>query len=224
MIYLVDSGVNNSIIKCNSHFSPNNNVNDKVGHGTSMASIIKSVDINADIFSIKLGDENPTLDDAITCLHYLNSLDIQSSDVILFNANFKYTLYLTQFENLLYCLSKKCVIIVPAGNNSDSIDNWSPARCDFVYTVGSLNKSRIKTKATNVDGKIKKVDFYIVSTNVGALNLSGNAIRVFGTSAGAAILAALMHKIRSQDKNMLDILVDTYNDEAGFNTRNNQSS
>lgn len=216
MIYLVDSGVNNSVIRCVSHYSPNDNVLDNVGHGTSMASIIKSVDINAEICSIKLGDKNPTLEDAVNCLTYINSLNLQSNDIILFNANFKWNVYLTQFENLLYDLSKKCQIVVPAGNNSESIDNWSPARCDFVYTAGSLNRSRIKTQVTNVDGQVKKIDFHIVSTNVGALDIEGNSIRIFGTSAAAAILAALIHKINTKDLIMLNILVETYNDAAAF--------
>ena len=215
MLYLADSGVNDAVIKCVSHFSPNNDPTDRVGHGTSMAYIIKSVAPTSEIISVKLGDQNPNLHDTLRCLEFIDKTAI--SGVLLFNANFKATENVNDLEDFLDHLAKKLTLIVPAGNNADSIENYSPARCNFAYTIGSLNKSRKLTSVSNFDGNSKKVDLYAISTSIPSLNANGQPIKVFGTSVAAAIVAALIDSQETNDKDIIKALVESYNDKLAFN-------
>lgn len=211
MIYLLDSGVASTSNYCKHYLGLSGNLEDLVGHGTSMASVIKSISPHTELVSIKLGDENPTLHDVEESLKF-----IHQDGIILFNANFEFQDKLLHLEDSLKTLSTKHKIIVPAGNNSRSIDYYSPARCDFVWTVGSLNKSKQPTKVSNFKGQ-KEIDLWVVSTNIKAYNSNREEIRIFGTSVAAAIVAALVDKHSCQNKDQLQFYIDQYNDTVAIN-------
>lgn len=211
MIYLFDSGVATNSNYCKQYLSLGSNLKDQVGHGTTMASVIKQISPQSEIISIKLGDQNPSLQDIHQCLKF-----VDKDGIILFNANFEFQYDVIDFENSLKILSKKHKIIVPAGNNARSIDHYSPARCDFVWTIGSLNKSRQPTKVTNTSGQ-KNIDFWAVSTNIKALDISGQEVRIFGTSVAAAIAAALSDKYHCKNKFELQLYIDEYNEAMSIN-------
>jgi len=215
MIYLVDSGVNDAVVKCLTHFSINDDPTDRVGHGTSMAYIIKSVAPTSEITSVKLGDQNPNLCNTLRCLDFIDKT--ATSGVLLFNANFPATENIKELESILGHLASRLTIVVPAGNNADSIEHYSPARCNFVYTIGSLNKSRKPTSVTNFDSVSKKIDLYVVSTSIPSLNANGQPIKVFGTSVAAAIVAALIDSQETNDNNIIKASVEKYNDKLAFN-------
>lgn len=211
MIYLFDSGVATNSNYCKQYLSLGSNLEDLVGHGTSMASVIKQISPQSELISIKLGDKNPSLQDIYQCLNF-----VDKDGIILFNANFEFQYDVIDFENSLRILSNKHKVIVPAGNNALSIDHYSPARCEFVWTIGSLNKSRQPTKVTNKNGQ-KEIDFWVVSTNTKAFNLSGQEIRLFGTSVAAAITAALADRYNCKNKFELQLYIDQYNESVSIN-------
>lgn len=215
MIYLFDSGAtleNKDVVES---YAVDQEPQDQVGHGTCMASLIKTINPNCKIYSIKIGDSKPKLDTVQSCLNYIEQRPVGDNDIILFNANFNFSTALSLFESRLSELSKKFLIIVPAGNNSALVDLYSPARCPFVLTVGSLNKSKKITSVSNLSGN-KIIDLWVVSTNTPVFDRANNQIRLFGTSVAASIAAALadLHKVKDKDK--LSQIINDYNDTVAF--------
>lgn len=216
MIYLFDSGVTPSNQFCIQAYAANKDIHDNVGHGTCMASVIKSVNASCKIYSVKIGDDKPKISTVLQCLDFVEQQETNGQDIILFNANFSSLLDISTFESKLKQLAKKYLIIVPAGNNASSIDLYSPARCSFVLTVGSLNKSKKITSVSNIDGT-KKIDLWVVSTNTPAWDRDQNPVRLFGTSVAASIAAALADLNGTKDIDSLRKLVTEYNDTIAFN-------
>lgn len=216
MIYLFDSGIDPSTKYCTASYAVNNDSQDNVGHGTCMASVIKSVNSNCQIFSIKIGDDKPKLSNVLQCLDFLEQQETNGQDIILFNANFSSSSDVSLFEQKLSNLAKKFLILVPAGNNGSSIDQYSPARCHFVLTVGSLNKHKKITSVSNTDG-VKKIDLWVVSTNTPAVDKNENSVRLFGTSVAASIAAALADSKPIRDIEILKKLINTYNENVSVN-------
>ena len=214
MIYMFDSGVEPASGYCTNYFSRGDLI-DRVGHGTSMASIIKSISKESKIYSVKIGDHKPRLDDIEECLQYVTSLNVDSDDFILFNANLPQSSKLENFNSYIRDLSTKCKIIVPAGNNSSSIDNFSPANNPNVWTIGSLNKSKKITSVSNLNGN-KGIDIWVVSTNTPAFTKEMMPIRLFGTSVAAAITAALADQFKIKNKQELIKITEKYNNDAAF--------
>lgn len=218
MIYLLDSGVEPSLNFCTENFSTCGHYTDVIGHGSSMASIIKSIHPDAKISNVKIGDSKPNLLNIKKCLEYLESKELfEDINIILFNANFPYETLLDEFEAKLRTLSNKFIIVVPAGNNSTDVTSYTPARCNFVWNVGSLNKSNKPTQVTNFGNESRAIDFWIVSTNTNAISKDNKKIRVFGTSVAASILAALIDKHQIIDKIILEKVVNNYNESVSIN-------
>lgn len=212
MIYLFDSGVDPSFNFCTDYFSVTNDHYDRVGHGTVMASVIKSVHTKAKITSIKIGDLNPSLENILLALSYPESRPSQDKvNIILFNANFLNHNSIVEFESKLLDLSKKFTVVVPAGNNADCVENYTPARCNFIWNVGGLNKSKEITSVSNFQGSNRKIDFWVVSTNITATNNKNEKVKVFGTSVAASITAALIDKNQTLDKNQIENLIEEFN-------------
>jgi len=216
MIYLLDSGVSVNTNYCIDRFDLKNLPDDEVGHGTSMASVIKNVSPNSQITSIKIGNDKPTLKDVLSCLEYVSSKAVEGYKVLLFNANFLNQKETKILELKLESMKEDFVILVPAGNNSSSVDLYTPAHCNYVWTVGSLNKNKKITSVSNVDGN-KIIDFWVVSTNVPAINKEKQSVRLFGTSVAASIAAALADKYQITNKNVLNNLIEEYNGSVAFN-------
>lgn len=215
MIYLFDSGATLENKDCVEAYAVNQEPQDYVGHGTCMASVIKSINPLCEIYSVKIGDSNPKLNTVYLCLDYLAQRVTSDQDILLFNANFNYSPELSLLESRLSELSKKFLIIVPAGNNAAPVDLYSPARCPFVLTVGSLNKSKKITSVSNLSGN-KIIDLWVVSTNTPAFDRAQKQIRLFGTSVAASITAALadLHKVKDKDK--LQEIITNYNNSVAF--------
>jgi len=216
MIYLFDSGVTFENNDCVEAYAVNQEPQDNVGHGTCMASVIKSINSSCKIYSIKIGNDKPKISTVLQCLNFVEQQETNGQDIILFNANFSSLLDISMFESKLKQLSKKYLIIVPAGNDASSVDLYSPARCSFVLTVGSLNKSKKITSVSNIDGT-KKIDLWVVSTNTLAQDRDQNPVRLFGTSVAASIAAALSDLNGTKDIDSLRKLVTEYNDTIAFN-------
>jgi hypothetical protein len=98
-------------------------------------------------------------------------------------------------------LADRCWVVTAAGNNNESIENWTPARVENVITVGTLNKSGNKASLSNFSDT-KKLE-WVTGTNYKFEDRVES-----GTSISAALYTAfLAESIRAKDAKLLDILI-----------------
>ena len=98
-------------------------------------------------------------------------------------------------------LADLCWVITAAGNTSESIDNWTPARVHNVITVGCLNKSGNKASLSNFSDT-KQLE-WVTGTNYSV----GWKISS-GTSISAALYAAFLSEaIVAKDITVVNTLI-----------------
>lgn len=162
---------------------------DATGHGTSMINLIKSVHKKAVVFSIRL-ELNATIKE-IDNIFQMVEQQAMKNDVVVLPWVTKKNLVV---DNHVILLSRKCTVIMAAGNSSSDVINFSPAGCGAGIVVGSINKSGLPTKSTNFSA-LPNMRF-MFGTNISSMDHAGNPIVLFGTSPAACLYAALISRSR----------------------------
>lgn len=109
-----------------------------------------------------------------------------------------------ELDELFSQLAFLCSVVVSAGNFTEPLHKYSPARNPDVITVGTLNKRGLIAALSNFSNTKDKEIKWVPGTNydVGWRNASG-------TSVSAALYAAfLAEAIKSKDMTVLDKLIE----------------
>lgn len=153
-------------------------------HGNDMLDIFKKFNDREQVHIINTENFN-SIDELVNTLHSLED-KLSSKDIVLFT-------WIMPKNNLVDLavdkLSQKCHVICSAGNLSQPVSHYSPARVSSVITIGCLNKSSKPAQLSNLPTTEKSLE-WMYGTNIQLSN--GRAIS--GTSASAAIYAALFAK------------------------------
>ena len=107
-------------------------------------------------------------------------------------------------DKLFSTLSEHCHIVVAAGNYSEPIHKYSPARNPDVITVGTLNKQGLIAALSNFSYKDDKQIKWVPGTNYITEDRCGS-----GTSISAALYASfLAEAIKKQDYSIVDSYIE----------------
>lgn len=214
-VYVIDSGFTN-----NTNFHDNiiltksfidNDVNDVLGHGTHVISLISSkygVSDNVQIVSLKIfnndngnssGSDSHLMDALVFsgehCLNHYNKCIINLSlgfDNIVENIDNKL--------NQLY--DQGFIIIVSAGNSNTNSCLRSPSHLDNVITVGSIDYFDFKSSFSNFGNC---TNLYTYGEFIPGLNLNNSFILKSGTSMSAPIVSGFIANLWSKNKDLNNI-------------------
>lgn len=207
-IAVIDSGGNSFneklIIKGGYNcIDKNNDYHDDDGHGTSVASIIASVNYGVapecDIYSVKVDSSlqnetgiNQVIEGLRWCIN--NKIDIV-------NMSFGFPSYESDELEAICLEAKKCgiILVCAAGNTSINAYLPIPARYDSTISISNVDKNNIISKTSSYSFGI---DFCCYGENVVALNKNGEDTQVSGTSFSSAMASGIIALLRQQNPNL----------------------
>lgn len=207
-IAIIDSGVNSigdkmSIAGGYNFIDKSNNYSDIDGHGTSVASIIKSKEFgiayDSEIYALKID----TAYDEKSIIMAAEAIDwCINNKIDIINISFGFSGY----ENLKF--ESKCreavdsgiAIICAAGNNGHLNQGLAiPAKYNSTITVSSIKLDNTKTDTSSYG---KGIDFCCYGENLLAYDMKGNIINVSGTSFASPCIAAIAALVKEQNKSL----------------------
>lgn len=206
-IAIIDGGINqfseNMIIKSGYNFTDNNdNYEDKDGHGTAIASIIKSkefgIAFDSEIYALKINLEydqksiNLVIDAIEWCIQ--NKMDI-------INMSFGFTGYESiEFENKCReAYDSGICIVCAAGNNPMAQGLAIPANYNSTIAISSIDDNN---KISDKSSFGKGVDFCCYGEGISAYDLNGKIINVSGTSFAAPCVSAIIALLKEQNSSL----------------------
>ena len=181
MIYILDSGYAG---KHQILYFDTAGKTDNVGHGTDTVDLVRLYNRRVEICLIS-SEANKSTAKLHKLFARLRAI-VTVNDILLIPW---VIIEDTNIDNDINELAALCHVICAAGNNSDSVDYYSPARATNAITVGCLNKSGAPAKLSNHPTLAKPLE-YMYGTNI---QIDENRT-VTGTSASAAIYAALFQR------------------------------
>ncbi|WP_026889090.1 S8 family serine peptidase [Clostridium beijerinckii] len=181
----------------------NNDYHDDDGHGTSVASIISSVDYGvateSDVYSVKvdlsLANEvviNQVVEGMRWCID--NNMDIV-------NMSFGFPGYESdELEAICLEAKKKGIILVcAAGNTSINAYLPIPARYDSTISISNVDKNNVISETSSYSFGI---DFCCYGEKVAALDKNGESVIVSGTSFSSAMATGIIALLRQQNQDV----------------------
>ena len=187
-----------------------NMLNDMTGHGSAVASIISTIDPTAEIYSVRVLDENnrSTLSRVVAGIYWCIDKGI---DII--NMSFGTYSQSSILEKAINDASEHGILLVSSAGNNASRGVEYPAKFDGVVAVGSVG----------LDGTLsdeyahgEEVDLLAPGENVFVESMLGMYTSVSGTSIAAPHVAAAASLLWKEDKQksgefIRELLVDTAN-------------
>ena len=182
------------------------------GHGTRVASIIKSIAPECELYACETLDGlSPTQMDSITdCVDWCikNNMDIINiSEGYRLPSMTEYTKALKNLEIKLKEANNKGIIICcPSGNvgyRGDTFDTVEyPAKYDSVISVGSVNKDLERSKFSSFGEKIEVVSFGEDMETINPKGIMSTDKQVYGTSFSSPMVSGLMALLKQQNKSI----------------------
>lgn len=173
---------------------------DFCGHGTAVAGIIvgqrgndfKGIAPGVNLKSYKIADESGTTNNTyiINALESILEYNRQNPNRKINIINISYGLEEDNFElrNKLAEVYSSGITIISASGNDGKQGLLYPARYNFVFAVGSMNKDKTLSEFSNWG---KELDFILPGSGLKTLGLNNDYIWVRGTSFSSAYLTGI---------------------------------
>ena len=206
--------------------SNDNNVDgaDIYTHGTEMAGIVLQNAPNATILPIRFLDSAGTFTLADTVTMLPNSIDYAISinaSVILMSFGYQNAFSPNSVAAFQRAYDHNITLVSSSGNDGQNYILY-PATYNTTIAVGSVDANKILSNFSNYGSQL---DFVAPGTGIYTSDIGGSLVRVDGTSASAASVAALcalLYQIRSSitPKEIYNILKNTAEDVyiSGYDT------
>jgi len=208
-VYVIDSGFTNNtkfydnIILTKSFID--NEVNDTMGHGTHVISLISSVygvSDNVQIVSLKVFNSTHDSDDnhLNQALNFSRDHCSNHSNKCIINLSLGFDNIVESIDNNLNDLYEQgFVIVVSAGNSNIDSCLRSPSHLDFTITVGSIDYFDFKSSFSNFG---TCTNLYTYGELIPGLNLHNTFVLRSGTSMSAPIVSGFVANLWSKNQNL----------------------
>ena len=171
-----------------------NMLNDMTGHGTSAAGIISSIDPDAEIYSVRVLDENNkgTLSRIVAGIYWCIDHDV---DII----NMSFGTYSDSriLQEAVKDAAEKGILLISAAGNDQDKEVQYPAKYNEVTAVGAVD-GRGVISDNNAGGS--GTEIYAPGENVTAQSMLGMYTEVSGTSAAAPHASAAAGILWERDR------------------------
>ena len=180
-------------------------MNDMTGHGTAVASILRKIDNNAEIYSVRVlnADDYTDLNTVIKGLQWCVDNEI---DII--NISFGTKQKSAILENMLNDIRNKGIIVVAAGGNNYANEIDYPAKFESTISVGSVN---CRGEITDFSSKGAGIDLYAPGENVPCESMFGMHSWQDGSSLATphvtGLVSRLLHIGNKRDKSSIDTVL-----------------
>lgn len=201
-IAIIDSGISPDIHIDKKEemdmFNKGGVVEDGAGHGTAVASIIKRIAPNAEIYDFKVLDKNG-VGTSGTVSDGFNLAKAWDVDIATISLGANHLGQSMVFENSLNALRKnKTIILGATGNNGHNGIDY-PARYKDVWAIGSVNEKGDRSKFSNYG----EVDFVALGEKLPTLSQDNNLIYKTGTSFSIPVMAGILALVMGHAKKHL---------------------
>lgn len=205
IVAVLDTGVNyklpeleGRISKESKSFVSEDYLNDYIGHGTMVSSVIAdSTSDNVKILSCKVlnSDNTTTVVGVDAAINYAaNIADVINISIDL-NVVDRYSRSYIN-DSISNAVARNCPVIVAAGNDDSDIKDVFPANSKKVWSVGSIGKDKKKSSFSN-HGNIQ---FCAYGEDVNVLMANGKYESKSGTSFSAPLVASMVALEKSNNK------------------------
>ena len=207
MIAVIDSGATGEYKHSYNAFNDTTDVTDTVGHGTKMIKIIENElkGYNYEIVPIKVANDNgyATVSTLIKALNYVSKLNSTVVNISLTSTNTKSAQILNEYITKLGF--NGTAVIVSAGNNSDNVENYTPANIEDAIVVGSCDGSGTIKDFSN---RGNTIDYLVTSdsTSEAAAITSGLYVKAFLDNEDTLEMLKKSKKVFTYDKTSFDEL------------------
>lgn len=218
-VYLVDSGIKSDLTEFTDKnivqfYSLNNLFEDRIGHGTAMASVIIGEECGLTSTTIKnvkvFDNDTPTRpSDLLAAFDAILSDFLSLNPKIFHVVNFSWTIPKNLYiENKIQKLYDNGLALVSAvGSLGQDANSFSPCSMSSVLSIASYDQNldpcdftTPEDLANNVSKKLNfnKIDSWAPGTNVKVVGLNGEYYQLSGSSISAAIYSASLVYNQSQ--------------------------
>jgi subtilase-type proteinase RRT12 len=209
-VYVIDSGFTENVLFFDNIILEksfiDDNLNDTIGHGTHVISLISSkygVSHDVKIVSLKVFNSTHGSDE----YHLIDALDFTKqhcsnhSRKCIINLSLGFDVILPNIDIMLEDIynNNDAIIVVSSGNSNIDSCLRTPSHLDFTVTVGSINYFDLRSSFSNYG---KCTDLYTYGEFVPGVNKNGGITFMSGTSMSAPIVTGIIANLWSKNPNL----------------------
>ena len=209
-VYVIDSGFSDNVLFFDNIILQksfiDNNLNDSIGHGTHVISLISSkygVSNDVKIVSLKVFNSTHESDEyhLIDALNFTKQHCSNNSRKCIINLSLGFDTILPLIDTMLEDIynNNDAIIVVSSGNSNINSCDRSPSHLDFTITVGSINYFDLKSAFSNYG---KCTDIYTYGELVPGANKESGVTFMSGTSMSAPIVTGIVANLWSKNSNL----------------------